>query len=185
MKPNYATLDSYNQYMEETRDSVLQCPELSQYGLDEGEEDYDNDNTVTTTTGPDMLYFDADLEGSFLDPVVRTPASGSLTGVVDDTGISILVKVRKISSVTRASLHRIENEAIGPEAITLWERESSPKPFSGTLVARRISFTDFVGKMSAPLFTRLLDMEKWGIVIYTAQHPDGEISGFLEETFFL
>jgi hypothetical protein len=133
-----------------------------------------------------LYFFDADLEGSFLDPVVKTHASGSVSGTVDETGLNILLKVRRLPSATRASLHRIQDDTIGPEVVLLWERPTtSHKPFSGTLVARHVPFTEFANKMSFTVFSQLLDNEKWGVVVYTAQHPDGEISGFLEETFFL
>ena len=179
MKPIYATLDSYNHYMEETRDTVLQCPELSEYGLDEGEE-------FTTENASEVLVsFDADLEGSHLDPVVRTHGSGTVSGTVDKTGISILVKVRKLSSILRASLHRMDSDAIGPEMVVLWESAgTSAAPFSGTVVARRILFTEFAGKMTSSLFAHLLEEDLWGVVITTRAHMDGEVSGYLQETFF-
>lgn len=187
MKPIYATLDSYNQYMEETRDSVLQCPELSDFGKDEMDGFLQPPRSVEKVEEePPLYFFDTDLEGSFLDPVVKTHASGFVSGTVDETGLNILVKVRRLSSGTRASLHRIQNDTIGPEVVVLWEQPTtSQKPFSGTLVARHVPFTEFANKMSFTVFSQLLDHEKWGVVVYTAQHPDGEISGFLQETFFM
>jgi hypothetical protein len=179
MKPIYATLDSYNQYLEETRDTVLQCPQLSEYGLDEGEE-------FTIENASEVLVsFDADLEGSHLDPVVRTHGSGTVSGSVDKTGIHILLKVRKLSSIVRASLHRMDFDAIGPEMVVLWENNgTTTAPFSGTLAARRILFTEFAGKMTSTLFSHLLEEDLWGVVVTTQQHMDGEVSGFLQETFF-
>lgn len=176
MKPIYATLDSYNQYMEETRDTVLLCPELSQYGLDEGEDFSDEEM-------PSTNYFDADLEGTFLDPVVKTNASGTVSGTLDEKGLVLLLKVRKLSGAMRAALHRIEDDAIGPEVLLLYDSIRSDI-FSGTLVARRVPYSEFTEKMTAKIFLRLLEEEKWGLVVSTQKYPDGEMSGFLEETLF-
>lgn len=171
MKPIYVTLDSYNQYMEETRDTVLMCPELSEYGMDEGE-DFSQRGTI---------YFDADLEGAFLEPAVRTPASGTLYGIVESTGLTVLLKVRRLSSVTRVSLHRLEDEAIGPEAVILYDSIRNDT-LSGTLLSRRVAFSEFLG--TPETFIQRLDSQMWGIVVYTVAHPQGEIAGFLQKTLF-
>jgi len=174
MKPIYATLDGYNQYMEETRDAVRVCPELSS-GIEQ-EEDYQDTDTDT------MVYFDADLEGDFLDPVVATPGSGSVFGIVQPDGISIMVKIRKLPRILRADLHRIVGGRIGPRLLEVSENSSRS---DGTLVFRKVSFEKFEEAMSTARFLRLMRNDQVGIVLSTAAHPDGEVSGFLNESLAL
>jgi hypothetical protein len=170
MKPIYATLDGYNQYMEETRDAVRVCPELSS-GIEE-EEDYEDTDT-------DTVYFDADLEGDFLDPVVSTAGSGSVFGIVQPDGIAIMVKIRKLPRILRADLHRIVGGRIGPRILELSENSSRS---DGTLVFRKVPFRNFEETMTAAQFLRLMRNDQVGIVLSTATHPDGEVSGFLNES---
>lgn len=172
MKPIYATLDGYNQYMEQTRDAVRVCPELS---VEDSSEEY----TAADDEGTDTIYFDADLEGDFLDPVVATPGSGSVFGVVRPDGISIMVKVRKLPRILRCDLHRIVGGRIGPRMLELSENSSRS---DGTLVFRKASFEKFEEAMSAARFVRLMRNDQVGVVLSTAAHPDGEVSGFLNES---
>ena len=181
MKSVYATLNSYNQYMEDTNGALLQCPELSTYGMDQGEEDYSLSEDGTSST----VYLDADVEGSHLDPPVSTKASSTITGMVHPDGLSLLVKVRHLRSVTRVSLHAIEDDAIGQEVVVMYARERpSSTPFTGTLLSRRFYFREFNPSITHDTFLDLLENEKWGLVVYTVEHPDGEMSGFLHETLF-
>jgi hypothetical protein len=170
MKPIYATLDGYNQYMEETRDAVRMCPELSS-GVEE-EEDYEDADA-------DTVYFDADLEGDFLDPVVSTAGSGSVFGVVRPDGVAMMVKIRKLPRILRADLHRIESGRIGPRILELSGNSSRS---AGTLVFRKVPFEQFEEAMSAAEFARLMRNDQLGVVLTTAKHPDGEVSGFLNES---
>lgn len=174
MKPIYATLDGYNQYMEQTRDAVRVCPELS--AEEDSREEYAADDDKGTGT---VVYFDADLEGDFLDPVVATPGSGSVFGVVRPDGISIMVKVRKLPRILRCDLHRIVGGRIGPRLLELSENSSRS---DGTLVFRKASFEKFEETMSAARFLRLMRNDQVGVVLSTAAHPDGEVSGFLNES---
>ena len=187
MKSIYATLTSYNQYMEETRDTVLQCPELSTYGMDQGEgEAYSSEDDLSLTPST-AIAWDADLEGRYLSPPVRTPASATASGTVDGNGLTLLLKVRRLESVFRVSLHALEDEEIGPERLVLYETvpsDAAVAPRTGTLLARRYPFAAFRGGMSKRVFARMLNDEAWGIVVYTTGHPDGEISGFLQETVY-
>jgi len=186
MKSIYATLTSYNQYMEETRDTVLQCPELSTYGMDQGEA-YSSEDELTLTPST-AIAWDADLEGRYLSPPVRTSASATASGTVDGNGLTLLLKVRRLESVLRVSLHALEDEEIGPERLVLYEAvepsDAVVAPRTGTLLARRYPFAAFRGGMSKRVFARMLNDEAWGIVVYTTGHPDGEISGFLQETVY-
>lgn len=185
MKSIYATLTSYNQYMEETRDTVLQCPELSTYGMDEGEGYSSSDDEFTLTPNGTMTW-DADLEGKHLEPRVYTNASGTVSGTVDSEGITVLLKVRNLVSVNRVVLHALLDDEIGHETLVLYERaeDSTRVPRTGTLLARRFLFRDFKGPMTKKMFAQRLEHEQWGLVVYTTQYPDGEISGFLQETLY-
>lgn len=164
MKPIYATLDGYNQYQQETRDSVLLCPELS-------DEDNDNETFILPK------YVETDLEGTAFDPIIVTKASGSAFGVIEKDGIFLVVKVRQLHGPVHCGLYRVEDGSIGELIVTLYQSsKNTRKRISGNLVSTFVSFSKFD-------IRHLLDDEEVALVVSTYTYPDGEISGFLRKIF--
>lgn len=141
---------------------------------------------VIPAAGAQGSGFQATLSGSEAVPPLDTPAHGTATFVLNQSGdsLSYTLSVTDIESVTMAHVHIGPPGKEGP--VALWLYPSKPPAvtkegkFSGTLSQGTITAADLAGPLKGKTIADLVSAIKDGnayVNVHTTAHPGGEIRG--------
>jgi CHRD domain len=130
--------------------------------------------------------FQATLSGKQQNPSIDTPAHGTATFTLSQSGKSLSYRlwVADIENVSMAHIH------IGPEGqegpVAVWLYPSKPPAvvkegkFTGVLARGTITAADLLGSLKGKTIGDLVDEIKAGMTyvnVHTTAHPAGEIRG--------
>jgi hypothetical protein len=149
-------------------------------GNDDDDEDVDDDQDDN-----DERTFNADLAGDQEVPEVDTDASGDaeLTFIEGEDEIEYFVDVQNIVDVTAAHIHEGQEGEEGDIVATLYDESASGK-IDGELASGTLVASDLEGPLSGQDIEDLVELIEDGeayVNVHTAEFPDGEIRGQLED----
>lgn len=131
----------------------------------------------------EVVSWYADLKGGSLTPAVTTTATGRATFVFDfqNPQATIEVDTQGLQDVQRIELHacRTYADMSGPAIAVLYDAKDGPLPstLSKTIVDADVIKTDKPSVASIQDVANVVLNSQAAVVVYTKEHPDGEIAG--------
>lgn len=119
---------------------------------------------------------------------IDTLAQGQVMFHVSNNGeeIEFMLIVANIQNITMAHIHFDNGAPVGPIVVWLYPRtpplKEIPGRFDGILMKGTIRPSDFVGLLEGKTISDLVQKMEEGnayVVVHTAQHPPGEIRGWI------
>ena len=153
---------------------------------DDNDDDNNNGNNIDDENDDqNERTFTADLTGDDEVPAVDTDATGDaeLTFEEGDDEIEYTVDVQNIVDVTAAHIHMGPEDEDGDIVATLYD-DSASGEMDGQLASGTLTASDLEGPLAGESVDDLVQLIEDGdayVNVHTADNPDGEIRGQLEE----
>ncbi len=152
--------------------------------------------TAITTLGISTLFpkanaqesqkFNAKLSGGNEVPPVNTKASGDVMFELNAKGdqMNYIINIKGMNDVQMAHIHKGKAGENGPPIITLYMSSSTASKGNNLTITDKFISSQFEGSLQGKQMSDLLDLLKNKeayVNVHSAQNPDGEIRGTIEQ----
>jgi hypothetical protein len=139
-------------------------------------------STTATTVQSMARTFTAELSGAEVVPAVDTPATGSATFEVDETGtvVHFVLMVRDLTDVIASRVHEGPPGSSGRGLFILFPGPTQSGIFTGVLAQGNFNASALIGSLTGKTIADLVALVESGqayVNVGTLKNPKGEIRG--------